>query len=271
MTDAIEWQGAVGRSWADLHALTDRSFAGLTQRLLDRLAPVPGTALLDLGCGAGELSLSLARMRPQAQVVGLDISPDLIAVAAQRGHNLANVRFALGDAARWSEVGFAPDLLVSRHGVMFFDDPLAAFAHLRDITVPGAQLVFSCFRSQAENPWAADVARMVGQAPGDPDAPGPFAFANPQRVERVLGDAGWRGIEFEPVDFAYVAGHGEDPVADARAFFARIGPAARALRLLEGEARERFATRLEQWLEKHRAGNLVAFAAAAWIVTARRD
>jgi SAM-dependent methyltransferase len=271
MTTRDEWQAQVGKTWAENYRLTDRAFAGLTQRLLERISEHPGHAVLDIGCGAGELSLAIARDRGGAQVVGVDVSADLVAVAARRGESHGNASFVEGDAAVWRDPGFAPDLLVSRHGVMFFDDPLAAFGHLRDITVPGAQLVFSCFRSQAENPWAADVARMVGQAPGDPDAPGPFAFANPQRVERVLGDAGWHGIEFEPVDFAYVAGHGEDPVADARAFFARIGPAARALRLLEGEARDRFATRLEQWLEKHRAGNLVAFAAAAWIVTARRD
>lgn len=271
MTDAIEWQGAVGRSWADLHAQTDRSFSGLTQRLLERIGPMPGNAVLDIGCGAGELSLSLARARPQARVLGLDISPELIAVAAKRGQNLANAHFELGDAAHWSEPGFAPDLLVSRHGVMFFDDPVAAFTHLRAIAAPGAQLAFSCFRSVGENPWAADIARMIGAPSGDPEAPGPFAFASPERVERLLTAAGWKGIAFEPVDFAYIAGRGEDPVADARAFFARIGPAARALRQLEGEARERFAARLGQWLEKHRSDTLVAFSAAAWIVTARHD
>lgn len=271
MTDAIEWQGAVGRSWADLHALTDRSFSGLTQQLLERLDRIAGNTVLDIGCGAGELTLSLARARPQARVLGLDISPDLIAIAARRGQNLTNARFALGDAASWSEPGLDPDLLVSRHGVMFFDDPVAAFAHLHAISVPGAGLAFSCFRSLAENPWAADIARMIGAPPGDPHAPGPFAFASPERVEGLLGAAGWRGIAFEPIDFAYIAGHGDDPVADARAFFARIGPAARALRSLEGTARDRFATRLGQWLEKHRTDTLVAFPAAAWIVSARRD
>ena len=271
MMDASEWKGPVGQSWAKLHALTDRSFSGLTQQLLDRISAFAGNSVLDIGCGAGELSLAIARARPQARVVGLDISDDLVAAARLRGEQHSNAEFALGDAARWNREGFVPDLLVSRHGVMFFDDPFGAFAHLHDLAAPGAHLVFSCFRSPRENPWAADIARMIDQPAGDPLAPGPFAFADPQRIEAVLAAGGWQDVDIAPVDFAYIAGHGADPVADARAFFARIGPAARALRLLEGEARAAFEAKLEPWLAQHRSGDLVVFAAAAWIVTARSD
>lgn len=272
MTSGSEWQGLVGRSWADLHVLTDRCFGGLTQRLLERIGDFPGNAVLDIGCGAGEVSLAVGRARPQAQVIGLDISADLLEVARKRGAQLGNVEFVEGNASNWLPDGFAPDLLVSRHGVMFFDDPFAAFAHLRAIAAPGANLVFSCFRSPRENPWASDVARMMdAPPPADPVAPGPFAFADPQRIEAILAKGGWRNVDIAPVDFAYVAGQGEDPVADARAFFARIGPAARALRELRGEAREAMAAKLDAWLADNRNGDLVVFAAAAWIVTARRD
>ena len=270
MTDGLEWQGQVGRSWADLHALTDRSFSGLTQRLLERISAFPGDRVLDLGCGAGEVSLAIARARPRARVIGLDISHDLIAVAQSRNQN-PGVDFVVGDAASWIDPAFVPDLVVSRHGVMFFDDPVGAFAHIRRIAAPGAALVFSCFRSVRENAWAADIARMIDQPAGDPHAPGPFAFADPQHVEAILGAAGWQRIEFEPVDFAYIAGQGDDPVADARAFLARIGPAARAMRTLEGEQKEAFSAKLGEWLQRNRSDNLVAMGAAAWIVTARRD
>lgn len=272
MTNLSEWEGTVGQSWAELHALTDRCFSGLTQQLLDRIAAYDGNAVLDIGCGAGEVSLAVARARPQARVVGVDISAQLIEVARQRGAQLGNLEFALGDAVSWSLEHFAPDLLVSRHGVMFFDDPFAAFTHLGDRAAPGANLVFSCFRSPRENAWAADVARMLDQPPAsDPFAPGPFAFADPQRIEAVLAAGGWQNVDIAPVDFAYIAGHGADPVADARSFFARIGPAARAMRSLEGSARAKFAAKLDKWLEEHRQGDLVAFAAAAWIVTAKAD
>ena len=270
MTNVGDWQDTTGRTWAAMYAQTDRMFAGLTQHLLGRSGLLPGEALLDVGCGAGELSLATARARPRAKVVGVDVSRDLILAAQERSGERENPQFVLGDAANWTLPGFNPDLIVSRHGVMFFDDPPAAFGHLATIAAPGARMAFSCFRSPRENRWATDLSEMIGLLPADPFAPGPFAFADPQRVESILADGGWHDVDLEPVDFAYVAGMGEDPVAEARRMFERIGPAAAPLRMLTGSARQELDTKLTAWLEKHRNGGLVAFAAGAWIVTARR-
>ncbi len=274
MTTGTEWQTAVGRNWAAVWPLTDRSFASLTQQLLDRLERLPGSTILDIGCGAGELSLAIARHRPRAKVIGIDISPDLVAAATERAGERALVNFTVADAAQWSQPSFAPDLLVSRHGVMFFDQPEAAFAHLAAIAAPGAALAFSCFRDRKLNPWISQLAALLpaeAATPFDPLAPGPFAFADPARVEAVLLAGGWTDIAFEPLDFAYVAGLGPDPVADAAAFFQRIGPAAAALRALAGSpAYEPFLARMAAWLEENRSGETVAFPAAAWFVTARR-
>lgn len=272
MTTGMEWRAQVGTSWAEMYQQTDRAFTGLTQRLLERVSARAGGAVLDIGCGAGELSLAIARARPRVPVIGLDVSPDLIAVAQERAINHANAEFALGDAAIWQREGFVPDLLVSRHGVMFFEDPCSAFTHLRGISASGASLVFSCFRNPRENRWASDIGDLLSLAPAsDPHAPGPFAFADPQYVEPVLAGAGWLEIDFEPVDFAYIAGMGSDPVSEAAAFFSRIGLAAAALRELNGDARSEAEARITEWLEIHRSGDLVALGAAAWIVTARAD
>ena len=81
MTSGYDWEDIVGRSWADMYAQTDRSFAGLTQRLLERISPLPGEAVLDIGCGAGELTLAMTRARPRAEIIGLDVSAHLLAVA----------------------------------------------------------------------------------------------------------------------------------------------------------------------------------------------
>ena len=271
MTNHADWQTAVGRNWASAYQRTDRSFAGLTDRLLTRISEFDGSTVLDIGCGAGELSLAIARARPRASVIGVDISYDLITAAQERAGERTQLRFELADAAQWQEPGLTPDLLVSRHGVMFFDDPIAAFARLHAQASETATLVFSCFRHPRENPWASGVAELLDQMPGDPDAPGPFAFADPQRVEAILGKADWGRIDFEPVDFAWIAGKGEDPVADAMDYLSQIGPAAPTLRALEGTAREEAEARLRDWLVKHRSGDVVAFAAAAWIVTAHAD
>ena len=269
MTKREEWQAQVGRSWAENYRLTDRAFTGLTQRLLERIAEREGHAVLDVGCGAGELALAVARARPAARVVGVDVSFDLIEAARQRGAGSSNVSFVQADAGAWRDPAFAADVVVSRHGVMFFDQPVAAFANLHAAASDEAELVFSCFRSPEENPWASDLARLLELPPAPSStAPGPFAFADPQHVEDSLAGGGWRGVGFEPIDFAYVAGMGEDPVEDALQMFRRIGPAAPALRALEGEALACAEGWIRDWLAEHRSGDLVAFPAAAWIVTA---
>ena len=268
-----EWQGRTGASWAEEWRRTDRSFGALTERLLQRTREFRFTDVLDVGCGAGELSLALARGRPNVRVTGVDISTQLIKVARERASNLANVAFEVADAAQWQPAeGFAPDLLVSRHGVMFFRDPQAAFTNLAGLAAPHAGLLFSCFRDRADNPFFAEVARLLPAPPipGDPHEPGPFAFADAARVDAILDAAGWREVKFEPYDFAMVAGSGDDPVEDAVGYFSRIGPAARALAELEPDERARFADRVRALAERNLSDGIVSLRAAAWIVTGRK-
>jgi len=273
MTNRSDWQGRTGNKWADEWRRTDRAFTGLTDRLLGRASARPISHALDVGCGAGELTLALARGHSHARLVGIDISGELVTAARERAANLDNAGFEVADAAEWSRPDFTPDLIVSRHGVMFFDEPVGAFRHLASVATPDARLVFSCFRDRSENPWATQLAGLLPPgtiAPSLADAPGPFAFADPGRVEEILLAGGWRDVAFEPVDFAYVAGTGEDPVADARSFFLAIGPAAAAAAELAPAERAAFTARLEKFLERQRDGALIAFPAAAWIVSADR-
>jgi SAM-dependent methyltransferase len=273
MTNAGEWEGGVGRSWAAEWERTDRSFAAMTPHLLRAIVALPGRDIVDIGCGAGELSLALADARPGARVLGIDISADLVATATIRAQGRANCAFALADAASWQPDRGAPDLYVSRHGVMFFDDPAGAFAHLAQVAADSARLCFSCFRSPRENIWASAMGELIGGgglAPGDPHAPGPFAFADRDYVTGLLEPAGWGRVVFEAVDYRYLAGSGRDPVGDALGFFMRIGPAARALRELPEDERAPVIARIERFLAEQSAHGEVAFAAAAWIVTATK-
>ncbi|HEU4651735.1 MAG TPA: class I SAM-dependent methyltransferase [Croceibacterium sp.] len=273
MTDAFEWQGRVGANWAAQWRRTDRSFAPLTERLLQRSREFAFGPVLDIGCGAGELALAIARGRPHSRVVGVDISPHLVATARERGVNLANASFEVADAAVWQpEPGFAPELLVSRHGVMFFDEPHAAFVNLARIAAPGAGLMFSCFREMKDNPLFSEVSRLLppSPAPSDPHAPGPFAFADASYVEALLGGAGWHGVAFEPFDLAMVVGAGPDPVDDALAYFASIGPAARALAEMPPEQAEPLLDGLRTLARRHVVDRMVALRAATWIVTAHK-
>lgn len=268
MTGQSDWTGRVGATWADEWRRTDRSFAPLTKRLLDHPTARDFTAALDVGCGAGELACRLAGRQPDRAVTGIDISADLLAVARER---CSGPRFAEADASSFRPDGEAPDLIVSRHGVMFFADPSGAFAHLAEVAAPGATLRFSCFREREVNGWAMSVSALFpgAVAPTDPHAPGPFAFGKRAHVARILESAGWQSVDFEALDYPMLAGEGELAVEEAFAYFQRIGPAARALAALEGDEREVALVRLREMLEAQCESERVALPAAAWIVTAR--
>ena len=270
--DKSEWAGRVGDVWAGERRRTDRTFepvdAALVATAVRAVESVAAPRILDVGCGAGTTSFSFAVALPDASITGIDLSPALIAAASARAADQPRCRFEQGDATIWAG-GMGFDLLVSRHGVMFFDDPVAAFAHLRTLTKLGGRLAFSCFRSPKENVWASGLAYLMPGGPADPHAPGPFAFADRDRVADILSRAGWSEAEATPLDFAYVAGAGDDPIADANDFFQRIGPVSRAIRELDEAGGERLRAALDKQVRAHRRDSIVSFPAAAWIWEAR--
>ena len=273
MSNTMDWAGSAGKSWAEEYRRTDRSFGGLTDRLLARTRDFRFDSVLDIGCGAGELSLAIGRGRSHAEVLGVDISQALVDVASERGERLTNVTFEQGDAALWSPPeDFRPDLLISRHGVMFFGNPEAAFTHLAEISAPGANLLFSCFRGPQENEIFSGVAALLPplESSPDPKAPGPMAFADTDYVRGILDQAGWQNIDFEPFDFAMVVGAGEDPVGDAVDYFLSIGPAATRVEAMDPADRMAFLARLREYVESKRVDNIIALGAGAWLVTAKR-
>ena len=282
VTGADEWQGRTGASWAAEWRRTDRSFRDMTGPLIDAAvaaAPAGTRAVLDIGCGAGSTSFALAARLADARLLGVDIAPTLVEVAAARagaGEGDGRCRFALGDAARWSDDAFRPELLFSRHGVMFFDDPAAAFASLHGAAADGAALVFSCFAAPQDNLWFTRIAAIVAGADPSPPAgvPGPFGFADADRVAALLAQAGWRRAAPQRLAFDYVAGAGrtrDEGVADAISFFQRIGPVARAIQQLDDAGRAAVFDALEGLAARHWSDGRVSFPAAAWLWTAHRD
>lgn len=275
VTGAADWRGRVGDTWAAEHARTERAFAGIAAALdkeIGHHAPVRGRAA-DLGCGVGSTALALAAARPGLRVTGIDLSPALVAVARDRA-GAAGPAFVAGDVVEVLPALAPLDLLVSRHGVMFFADPRAGFSALRRAVVPGGALVFSCFRERAANDWVVEVERVLeleqapAAAPGY--APGPFALGNRVLLEAVLADAGWRDVAVRACDVDYVVGGGAAPVADALSFYRRIGPVAALLAAADTVTRARYEARLRDLFARRIHGGSVTFSAAIWIVSARR-
>ena len=194
-------------------------------------------------------------------------------MARERVGDLANVEFRFADASKWTASGQdRPDLILSRHGVMFFGQPQTAFAHIRAQAEEGGRRAVSCFRARSENEWAMKLAVVVSaeaSPPSDPRAPGPFAFGDAGYVEQLLSSAGWRDIGFEAVDYPMIAGEGVDAIEDALSYFLRIGPAAGAIAALDGEQRATAIERLRELMAANFDGGRVALPASSWIVTAR--
>ena len=268
------WNSKVGDTWARMQARLDRAFTPVTAALLSVAAPQPGEDVLDVGCGTGETTLALAgAVGDDGAATGVDISDALLARARERADELlCDADFLNADAATFdAEPGF--DLIISRFGVMFFDDPVAAFANLHRLAAPGGRLVFACWQPPAENLWAtlpmqALAALLPEQPAADPHAPGPFAFADPARVEAILASAGWQDIAFDDLPFEMVVGEGEDPIASAVQFNLRIGPAARLVRDAGPEAEAAAPAVLAAALAPYRVDDGVALPGAVWLVSA---
>ena len=274
MAANIDWSGSSGGVWARRWRETDRALAPVGEaldRAIDRHLPDRAFRALDVGCGPGTTSLSLARRRRDGSVVGCDISDSLIEIARDRAEDLPNVHFVLADAEQAARDHAPFDIIASRHGVMFFSDPARAFRTFRGATAPGGALVFSCFQQWSANDWAAELGSAAAgkllPAPGR--EPSGFALADVGYVRSLLEAAGWAEGEVKPLRFGYVAGEGARAVDNATSFFAEIGPSARALEDLPNAEREAGLARLRTTIERHEHGGQVTFEAAAWIWTAK--
>lgn len=280
MAGTHDWKGQAGDGWAQEWRRTDRSFGGLTERLLSRTRDFAFSSALDIGCGAGELSLAIGRGRPHARVIGVDISRSLIEVARKRGERLLNVDFELSDAAQWQpSSGFSPQLLVSRHGVMFFDDPVAAFTNLRAAAAPGARLAFVCWRDDEHEMFELGLGALRRHLPDGAlpapivGAPGPLGFGDRSRVEEVLFGAGWGQIAIEPVDVPCDYGVDGSDGVDARLAVALSGSVGRAARAqLEPEVGpegwDAIVAEMRDELLARRTGGTIQLLAHLWLVTA---
>ncbi|HEX3429418.1 MAG TPA: class I SAM-dependent methyltransferase [Rhizomicrobium sp.] len=266
------WNGPVGERWASLQESIDLHLAEITEALIGFAVPRAGERVLDVGCGCGTTTFLLAmNTEPEGSAAGIDISAPMLRVARARAMaQNADVVFLEGDAATYE---FQPvfDLVFSRFGIMFFADPVGAFANLRDGLAPGGRVVFACWRRFEENLWAwepmqAALPLLPPQEAGDPLAPGPFAFADGARLRRLLTNAGFTNIAIESFDGNANMGA---TVTEAAAQALKFGPLSRAATGLDEEIRAKIRRVVEGVYARYQTPSGVVPPAACWFVRAR--
>jgi SAM-dependent methyltransferase len=275
MTDNADqiayWNGQTGRKWAEDQEKMDRMMQAMTDGVVAAAVPQAGESVIDIGCGAGASALAIAdAVGPEGAVLGVDISRPMLEVARSRAAGRPNVQFIEADATTYGFVPASADLIVSKFGVMFFADPTKAFRNLRRAVKPGGRLAFICWRAMAENPFAVvpigtALRHLPPQPSPDPNAPGPFAFADPVRVGHILTEAGFQTPAFAAFDSTMVVGR---TAAGAAKEAVLMGMASRLLMDASQEIKDRVIADLTVEYEKRMTPDGVTFPAHCWIVTA---
>jgi SAM-dependent methyltransferase len=260
--------------WVESQDRIDALLAPLERRLHGTAAISVDDHVLDVGCGCGTTTRAAARAAVSGDVLGIDLSQPMLerarTLAAQDG--LTNASFVRGDAQVYDFGEIEFDVALSRFGVMFFADPVTAFANLARAVRDGGRLVFLCWQELLRNDWqfvlasaAASVVPLPDPAP--PDAPGPFAFADADRVRSILSNAGWQDVDIDDVREPLLVGADAD---DAVAFLRGTGF---ARRLFEGVDEATVARAMEAFrdaLTPYESSYGVLLGSSAWLVSATR-
>ncbi|HEU5417908.1 MAG TPA: class I SAM-dependent methyltransferase [Streptosporangiaceae bacterium] len=260
--------------WIANHARYERMHAPFTAMILDAAGLEPGTSVLDVGCGCGGTTLAAARLIRPGRATGLDLSGPMLARARAdaAAAGLGNVQFVQGDAQVHDLGPARSDTVLSRFGVMFFADPVAAFANIRSATRPAGRLIFVCWQPMAANQWllvpATALAEHV-QPPdlGTGDGPGIFALADPDRLRRILAAAGWQDIDIAARQVPVLVGGGG--TVDDAVEFLRAGAVGRtALAGADAGTADRAIASVRSALAPYADAGGVRLGAAVWLVQA---
>ncbi len=264
---------AGGEKWAHLQTQIDEVFAPITDAVIELAAPGLGEQALDIGCGCGATTIALShRVGTGGTVLGVDVSEPMLAVAERRfaSEGILNAETVRADAALHPFAPATIDLALSRFGVMFFDDPAAAFANIRHAMKPGGRLAFACWRRMSDVPcflvpFLAAKPHLVAAPPPDPDAPGPFAFADADRVRALLAAAGFSDVRVDRQDVPLSLGD----AGAAFDFSVRLGPVSRVLGEAEPAARTASEEAIRAVMAAREGPAGIVLDAGLWLVSAR--
>jgi SAM-dependent methyltransferase len=269
------WNGPVGHLWAG-NAFRERQDRGqglLGDVAIDALGLQPGQHVLDIGCGSGSTTFELAnRVGPSGRVVGIDISAPQLENAKKRAEALANrvVEFHNQDVTAFPFEAGTFDRAFSRFGVMFFAEPVDAFVHIRFGMKAGGRTAFVCWQSAEQNPWSTLSTTVASPylpppSPPRPDAPGPYAFRDRNRVNRILSEAGFTGIESTSVARKLTFAPDITGTVEQLIQYGMLAP---AIAQASEDIRERIKVDLGEAIQGYQTSDGVMIDGAAWMVTA---
>lgn len=267
------WNGELGRKWAAEQDDLDAMLAPIGMGGITKANFAPGENVIDIGCGCGATSLAIAeKIRPGGRVLGADISAPMLERARQRAAAISNVEFMLADASSYKFTPASADVIFSRFGVMFFADPMAAFANIRTALKADGRLCLVVWRPVKENPWVMKSLMIAAKhvsmpAPLGPGDPGPFSFGDPARVTRILEGAGFKNVKLEPQDLPITIGAGRD-LNGAVDFLLGVGPIRSILAEQTPELREKVSKEIKQAMAADFGAQGLRLGSATWIVTA---
>lgn len=233
----------------------------------------PGDRVLDIGCGAGQTTREAAQLAVPGDVLGVDISPQMIERARRLSEStgIHNVSFEQADAARHHFTAEGFDVGISRFGMMFFTDPVAGFSNIARAIRPNGRLVMMVWQEQHRNEWSVSIKQALAAGADVPTssrlAPAAFSLGAPATTERVLERAGFTDAQFIAVDEPVY--YGPD-VATALDWVCGFSNVQDALQRLDVDSAERARAKLIGRIASKARGDGVWFDSSAWIVTARR-
>jgi len=270
------WNRDEAGHWVDNQERYDEMLAPFGAWVLAAAALTGAERVLDVGCGCGATTLGAARAVPDGQAIGIDLSQRMTERAHQRAldEGIGNALFEVADAQTFRhDVPF--DVVISRFGVMFFDDPVAAFTNLHACLWTGGRLAFACWQDMLHNEWmtvpaGAVLAHVSMPDLGPPGAPGPFSFGDADRVRSVLTDAGFTEVSVEPAEEQILLG-GHGTVDEALEFLSHTGMATALLGEAPDDVRTRALAAVRESLVPFASDDGVRLGAKAWTVTARKD
>lgn len=267
------WNGDAGRAWVELQQLVEHMFKPIEAVLVQQILSDDNQTVLDVGCGTGSTSLAVSRqLGTKGHCLGIDISEQMIAAArASAAREGLSTSFICEDAQRYAFEPASFDRIISRFGVMFFDDFVGAFKNLRYAARENAELRFIAWRSPEENPFMTTAERaakvLLPHIPArQPDEPGQFAFARQERVFDILQQSGWAQINIEALDVPC-----SFPEEELVHYLTRMGPLGRILQQEDEQTRKKVIETVRVAFDRYVHGGDVRFIAACWKVSARAE